>query len=427
MQLLLAPMEGLLDYALRDTLTRVGQASWPSVPVVQPDLSVPGDEVGSGAEPPGALDESDGADAVRAAPHPSGIDRCVSEFIRITDTLLPARAFIRTMPELRTGGRTLTGVPVRGQLLGSDPTLLAENAARLAELGSHGVDLNFGCPAKVVNRHGGGSALLDDPELVHRIVAAVRRAVPAQVPVSAKMRLGFNDDHRAEDNALAIEAAGATEIVVHARTKAHGYRPPAYWERIADLKREVKLPMVANGEIWTVEDALRAQAASGCTSLMLGRGMVADPGLASAIRLAVARGGAVGPGLYRGTTAGAEIFDQNLPAALSNNEFAAMVNESRPEAACGFNGPVVTGMPVQVSWAELLGLMWAFWQRVEQRVERRHRAGRLKQWLNLLRRRYPQAQAAFDALRTTQDPDVLRAWLQTGVRAGNAQADGSPV
>jgi len=427
MQLLLAPMEGLLDFALRDTLTRVGQASWPSAPVVQPDLSVPGDEVGSRAEPPRALDELDGADAVPAGLHPSGIDRCVSEFIRITDTLLPARAFIRTMPELRTGGRTLTGVPVRGQLLGSDPTLLAENAARLAELGSHGVDLNFGCPAKVVNRHGGGSALLDEPELVHRIVAAVRRAVPAHVPVSAKMRLGFNDDHRAEDNALAIEAAGATEIVVHARTKAHGYRPPAYWERIADLKREVKLPLVANGEIWTVEDALRAQAASGCTSLMLGRGMVADPGLARAIRLAVARGGAVGPGLYRGTTAGAESFNQNLPAAHSHNEFAAMVNESRSEAACGFNGLVVSGMPVQVSWAELLGLMWAFWQRVEQRVERRHRAGRLKQWLNLLRRRYPQAQAAFDALRTTQDADVLRAWLQIGAQAGNAQADGSPV
>ena len=72
--------------------------------------------------------------------HPSGIDRCVREFIRLTDTLLPARAFLRTMPELRTGGRTLTGVPVRGQLLGSDPTLLAENAARLAALGSHGVD-----------------------------------------------------------------------------------------------------------------------------------------------------------------------------------------------------------------------------------------------------------------------------------------------
>ncbi|MDP3134243.1 MAG: tRNA-dihydrouridine synthase, partial [Burkholderiaceae bacterium] len=202
MQLLLAPMEGLLDFALRDTLTRV--------------------EAGQGAGAAGG-----GAAHV----HPSGIDRCVSEFIRITDTLLPARAFIRTMPELRTGGRTLTGVPVRGQLLGSDPTLLAENAARLAELGSHGVDLNFGCPAKVVNRHGGGSALLDDPELIHRIVSAVRRAVPAAVPVSAKMRLGFNDDHRAEDCALAIEAAGASEIVVHARTKAHGYRPPAYWER----------------------------------------------------------------------------------------------------------------------------------------------------------------------------------------------------
>ena len=139
MQLLLAPMEGLLDFALRDTLTRVNAGA--------------------------ALDPAAGL-------HPSGIDRCVSEFIRITDTLLPPRSFTRTMPELLTGGRTLSGVPVRGQLLGSDPTLLAENAARLAELGSHGVDLNFGCPANVVNRHGGGSALLQEPELIHRIVAA---------------------------------------------------------------------------------------------------------------------------------------------------------------------------------------------------------------------------------------------------------------
>ncbi len=383
MQLLLAPMEGLLDFALRDTLTRVGQG-------------------------PGVA----GAGAAQA--HPSGVDRCVSEFIRITDTLLPARAFIRTMPELLTGGRTLAGVPVRGQLLGSDPTLLAENAARLAELGSHGVDLNFGCPAKVVNRHGGGSALLDDPELVHRIVAAVRRAVPPGVPVSAKMRLGFNDDYRAEDNALAIEAAGASEIVVHARTKAHGYRPPAYWERIADLRREVKLPLVANGEIWTVDDARRAQAASGCTSLMLGRGMVADPGLALAIRAAMAPADAPAAP-WQGNAAGsAGIYKEKWHPALDcNNLFATEsgVLEGRPGSATAFKGLLDTQLPPHVPWAELRPLLGSFWALVEQRVERRHRAGRLKQWLNLLRRRYPEAQAAFDELRTTNDAQHMEGWL----------------
>lgn len=390
MQLLLAPMEGLLDFALRDTLTRVG--------------------VGQGA--PGL-------------PHPSGLDRCVSEFIRITDTLLPARAFIRTMPELRNGGFTLAGVPVRGQLLGSDPTLLAENAARLAELGSHGVDLNFGCPANVVNRHGGGSALLDDPELIHRIVAAVRRAVPAHVPVSAKMRLGYHDDHRAEDNALAIEAAGASEIVVHARTKVHGYRPPAYWERIADLKREVKLPLVANGEIWTVDDALRAQAASGCTSLMLGRGIVADPGLALAIRAAVAA--QVAPSaesasaLRKSEQKMPFAHDQIAQAAIDINMVGDMAGsevadgqprpEGRPGSATAFTAPLSVSLPPYVPWAQVQPLLHSFWQLVEGRVERRHRAGRLKQWLNLLRRRYPEAQAAFDELRTTNDADALGAWL----------------
>src|SRR6218665_2462023 len=149
MAILLAPMEGVLDFVLRDILTRVG-----------------------------------------------GIDRCVSEFIRVTNTLLPDRAFIRIVPELLNGGRTFAGTPVRAQLLGSDPNCLAENAAKLAALGPDGIDLNFGCPAKVVNRHGGGAALLEVPELLTQIVGAVRRAVPAHMPVSAKMRLGFNDDSR---------------------------------------------------------------------------------------------------------------------------------------------------------------------------------------------------------------------------------------
>lgn len=304
-------MEGLLDCVLRDILTRVG-----------------------------------------------GVDRCVSEFIRVTDRLLPDRVFTRIVPELRNGGCTPAGVPVRPQLLGSDPSVLADNAAALAALGAPGVDLNFGCPAKVVNRHGGGAALLDEPELIARIVSQVRRAVPAQVPVSAKMRLGFNDDSRAEECAQAIADSGASELVVHARTKAHGYRPPAYWERIADLRARVSVPMVANGEIWSVPDALRCREVTGCDSLMLGRGMVADPGLALAVRAAV-----------------------GVPAALP------------------------------VTWSALLPLMGDFWRQVCGRVERRHRAGRLKQWLNYLRRSYPEAQEAFMALRTLNNPADIDAWL----------------
>jgi tRNA-dihydrouridine synthase C len=324
MTILLAPMEGLLDFVLRDILTRVG-----------------------------------------------GVDRCVSEFIRITHTLLPDRVFLRVVPELLNGGRTFSGVPVRAQLLGSDPVCLAENAARLAALGPDGIDLNFGCPAKVVNRHGGGAALLDDPELLLKIVAAVRRAVPAHLPVSAKMRLGFNDDSRAVECAQAIEAGGASELVVHARTKADAYRPPAYWDRIADIRAGVSLPLVANGEIWTVQDALRCREVSGCQSLMLGRGIVTDPGLALAIRAA--------------TTAGLSV----------------------EEAMPGHDA----WQPPEVSWPTLLPLIADFWYLVCARLERRQQAGRLKQWLNFLRRRYPEAEVAYLALRTLYDPEVIDQWF----------------
>lgn len=320
MTILLAPMEGLLDFVLRDILTRVG-----------------------------------------------GVDRCVSEFIRVTNTLLPDRVFIRVVPELLNGGRTFAGVPVRAQLLGSDPVCLAENAACLAALGPDGIDLNFGCPAKVVNRHGGGAALLDEPELLHAIVSAVRRAVPAHLPVSAKMRLGVNDDSRAVECALAIEGGGATELVVHARTKADAYRPPAYWERIADIGAAVRIPVVANGEIWTVQDALRCRDLSGCDMLMLGRGMVTDPGLALAIRAATA-----------------------TPASTLNSALHG---------------------PLRVSWQMLVPLIADFWQLVCARLERRQQAGRLKQWLNFLRRRHPQAELAYMALRTISEPALIDQWL----------------
>ena len=309
--ILLAPMEGLLDFVLRDILTRVG-----------------------------------------------GIDRCVSEFIRVTDMLLPDRVFLRIVPELLNGGRTPAGVPVRAQLLGSDPACLAENAAKLAALGPAGIDLNFGCPAKGVNAHRGGAVLLDEPELIAQIVAAVRRAVPRDMPVSAKMRLGYNDSTRALECALAIASGGADEMVVHARTKYDGYRPPAYWERIQEIRDTVRIPVIANGEIWNVEDALRCRALSGCDALMLGRGIVADPGLALAIR--------------------------------------ARDRGVNPDSA----DPYVT-------WDALFPLLADFWQIVGTRIAPHHHAGRLKQWLNFLRRRHPQAQDAFASIRTINDPALV--------------------
>ena len=318
MKIVVAHMEGLLDHSLRDTLTRVG-----------------------------------------------GIDLCVSEFIRVTDAVLPKRAFYRVVPELLNQSQTHAGVPVRTQLLGSDPEILAANAARLARLNPAGIDLNFGCPAKTVNRHRGGAVLLDEPELIGQIVSAVRRAVPVNVPVSAKMRLGFNDDSRAEDCAQAIESAGADQLVVHARTKAHGYRPPAYWDRIADVRRCVKLPMVANGEIWTVADAIRCREVTGCNDIMIGRGMVNNPGLALEIKFHDAQA----------------------------------------------QGMSLADMPHKFSWQQLWPLLSVFWMRMSLHVAPRHRSGRLKQWLNYLRRHYPEAQQAFDTLRPVQDPKVLEAWL----------------
>jgi tRNA-dihydrouridine synthase C len=262
--------------------------------------------------------------------------------------------------------------------------VLADNAARLATLGPAGIDLNFGCPAKIVNRHGGGAALLQDPELLQRIVAAVRRAVPASMTVSAKMRLGFDDDARAEDCARAIAAGGASELVVHARTKAHGYRPPAYWDRIADVCAAVDIPVIANGEIWSVADARRCAEASGCRDLMLGRGMVSDPGLALAI-----------------------LADQGSQA----DHPPAGGPQQRTSAA----------LRPQTDWAVIRPLLLYFWQINVAHIEARARAGRMKQWLNFLRRCHPEAEHAFATLRTVNDARVVEAWLHQHL-AGPAAA-----
>lgn len=230
-------MEGLTDPIMRDVLTSVGSFDW-----------------------------------------------CVTEFIRVTDSILPDHTYHSYCPELLTNGKTAAGTPVHVQFLGNNPEMLAANATKAAAMGAPAIDMNFGCPAKTVNRHRGGSVLLDEPEVVYELVKAVRDAVPAHIPVSAKMRLGYMDRNFMLENAHAIEDAGAAWVTVHARTKADGYTPPAFWDQLRPIREALKINVIANGEIWNNADAKQCQLESGCEDLMIGRGAVTTPDLTQCIR-----------------------------------------------------------------------------------------------------------------------------------------------
>ena len=313
MQISLAPMEGLVDDILRDVLTRIG-----------------------------------------------GVDWCVTEFIRVTHHLLPPAVFLRHAPELAQGSRTRAGTSMRVQLLGSDPACLADNAALACSLGAPVIDLNFGCPAKTVNKSRGGAVLLKEPDLLHAIVEAVRRAVPAHIPVTAKMRLGYDSTDPALPCAQALAGGGAAQIVVHARTKMDGYEPPAHWEWIARVQDAVRVPVIANGEIWNVDDWRRCRAVSGVEDIMLGRGLIARPDLA-----------------------------HQIAAARDRRECQPM------------------------DWSQLRPLVIDFWLQARGKLYPRYAPGRLKQWLRALARNYAEAAILFQE--TRRETDCLRIDALLGV------------
>lgn len=237
---LLAPMEGLTDPLMRQILTQIAS-----------DLGRP-------------------------------YDWSVSEFIRITQHVLPAHVFYKYVPELHHDAKTSSGTPIHVQILGSDAQLMAENAAYAAELGAPAIDINFGCPAKTVNSHRGGSVLLDEPEVMYDIISTVRGAVPDHLPVSAKIRLGYTDTSRMDDIRGAIESSGADWLTIHARTKTQGYKPPAYWDKIQNFNT-LSIPVIANGEIWNVEQAQNCMEQAATQHLMLGRGAVTRPDLVAQV------------------------------------------------------------------------------------------------------------------------------------------------
>jgi len=205
---------------------------------------------------------------------------CVTEFLRISQNVQPLRCFTRHSIELGAGSTTPSGTPVIFQLLGGDGGLLAASAARAVEGGAQAIDINFGCPAATVNSHDGGATLLKYPDRIESIVSEVRKAVPSTLPVSVKMRLGWENPEDIYENAKRAENGGASWLTIHGRTKMQGYMPPAYWEPIGKVRSSLSIPVIANGEIWTLEDFKKCREQSGCEHFMIGRGALANPALA---------------------------------------------------------------------------------------------------------------------------------------------------
>lgn len=212
---------------------------------------------------------------------------CVSEFVRVSQEVLPPKAFRHAVPELLSGGTTRSGLPVQVQLLGGDAGRMAGSAESALRAGATSIDINFGCPAPVVNRHDGGASLLRSPCRIREVVQAVRSAVPEDVPVSAKLRLGWDSIDDVHCNVEAAVEGGATWITLHARTRTQGYRPPVFWSHVGAVREKSPVPVVVNGDIWSESDFVRCREASGCEHYMIGRGALGNPALATAIARAL--------------------------------------------------------------------------------------------------------------------------------------------
>lgn len=217
----------------------------------------------------------------------------VSEFLRVSGEPIPRKVFHRDIPELANGGLTPSGMPVQIQILGGHPGRMAESAATACKAGALGIDINFGCPAPTVNRHDGGASLLQHPCRIRDIVAEVRAAVPKEIPVSAKLRLGWDRIDAIHETAAMAAEGGASWLTIHARTRVQGYTPPVYWQPIGEVRAALGIPVIANGDIWSFDDFLRCRDETGCRHFMLGRSALADPALPH--RIAREMGIASGP------------------------------------------------------------------------------------------------------------------------------------
>ncbi len=205
-----------------------------------------------------------------------GFNEAVRDFLRV-----PKNAHVESLA-CQYQADELAPVPLVAQLMGSDVELMGAMACEIQKREAPRIDLNCGCPSNTVTGRGAGSSLLKDPHFLHDVARSLVKATT--IPVTIKMRSGYEDISLFRENLLAAQESGARYITLHPRTKVDGYGPPARWDLIAEAKSLLKIPVVGNGDIVTVQHALDMLKMTGCDALMIGRGSIINPFLFHQIR-----------------------------------------------------------------------------------------------------------------------------------------------
>lgn len=205
-----------------------------------------------------------------------GFDEAVRDFLRV-----PKNAHVQSLASVYFADE-LSPIPLAVQLMGSDPELMAAMGQEVEKKGALRIDLNCGCPSNTVTGRGAGSSLLKEPHFLHQVAKSLVQAV--SIPVTIKMRSGYEDISLFKENLLAAQESGVHYITLHPRTKVDGYGPPARWDLIAEAKSLLKIPVVGNGDILNVQDALKMLETTKCDALMIGRGSIINPFIFHQIR-----------------------------------------------------------------------------------------------------------------------------------------------
>ena len=193
--------------------------------------------------------------------------------------MISADALIRGTEETKElMRRSPSEKPIGAQLVGCNPDSMAEGARMIEDMGFDILDLNLGCPVPKITGKGSGSALLVRPDEVKEIFKKVAKAV-TKIPVTAKMRVGYEDASGEEAAAIAriAEDSGFSGVCVHGRTRAQRYTNPIHLDAIRKVKQSVKIPVTGNGNVFTEADAIQMRDETGCDGIVLGRGALGNP------------------------------------------------------------------------------------------------------------------------------------------------------
>lgn len=206
----------------------------------------------------------------------------------VTTEMISSEGFVRNSDHIRAlSNLDMSEGPLSLQIFGSDPDNMAETAAILSSVQPKFLDMNFGCPVRKIVSKNGGSAVLKDAKLLHRICKKV--VARSEVPVSAKIRSGWDKptSENLRELGRAIEDAGVSAVAIHARTRKQAFQGKANWELIRILKDEVSIPVIGNGDVVDAESYMRMRAETGCEAVMIGRGAIGNPWVFEEINAAI--------------------------------------------------------------------------------------------------------------------------------------------